>query len=308
MKRRVGALFAIGAAVTLSASPVAAQAFTAPQGLGSFTLAWQYIDNTGHRLSDGYLIARGQSVTTSLLFEGDYAITDRFSATAGIPYVFARYTGALPPPSGLPLDACKCWHSSFQDFSLTGRYRFGNETWAVTPHLGFVQPSHRYRYRGEANVGRRLREAGLGVDAGWRLSGALHNMSLQTGYTYSIVEKAIRDISVDRSNAYFDAGYALTNRIYIHGLASWQRTHGGLQVGSITGHPFPFPGQLNTPERRAEGDRLISVQYLHAGGGLAYSAGPVDFFVAVEKYIRGKNTHNGQAYTIGSTWYFDLSK
>jgi len=41
---------------------------------------------------------------------------------------------------------------------------------------------------------------------------------------------------------------------------------------------------------------------------VAYSLGRADIFVAVEKYISGKNTHNGQAYTIGSTWYFDRSR
>jgi hypothetical protein len=30
-----------------------AQAFTPPQGVGGVTLAWQYIDNLGHRFTDG---------------------------------------------------------------------------------------------------------------------------------------------------------------------------------------------------------------------------------------------------------------
>jgi hypothetical protein len=41
---------------------------------------------------------------------------------------------------------------------------------------------------------------------------------------------------------------------------------------------------------------------------MAYSLGRGDIFVSIEKYVSGKNTHNGQAYTIGSTWYFDRSK
>jgi hypothetical protein len=65
---------------------------------------------------------------------------------------------------------------------------------------------------------------------------------------------------------------------------------------------------LNTPQRFAQRDRLLSTQYWHAGGGVSYSLGSIDLFVAVTKYVSGKNTHNGQAYTIGSTWYFDRSR
>ena len=135
MNLKLRFLFATAAAAVFASapSPAPAQAFTLPQGVGAVTLFWQYIDNTGHRLSDGYLRVAGQSATTSVDFELDYGITDRLSATFGIPYVFAKYTGSLPPPSGLPVDSCKCWHSSFQDFTLAARYNFGNDPWAATP-------------------------------------------------------------------------------------------------------------------------------------------------------------------------------
>jgi hypothetical protein len=308
MKRPLGTLFAIAAAMTVPSSRVAAQAFTAPQGLGSVTVAWQYVDNTGHRFSDGFLVKRGQSVTMSAFFEADYGVTDRLSATVGIPYVLAKYTGTLPPFSGLPVDACACWHSSFQDISLAARYRFGNDTQAITPVVRYVHPSHNYRYAGEAVVGRRLDETQVGIYAGMKLHGFLSKASVQTGYTYAFVEKPIPDISINRSNGFFDIGYALTSRLYVHGVGMWQETHGGLRIGSPTGNPFFPPGELAPPELFAQRDRLLSTQYWHAGGGAAYSLGRADIFVSIEKYVSGKNTHNGQAYTIGSTWYFDRSK
>ena len=308
MKRRLLALLAIAAASALSPSRIAAQAFTAPAGIGEITLGWQYVDNTGHRFSDGYLLARGQSVTMAAFFEVDYGITDRLSASAGIPYVFAKYTGAMPPPSGLPVDACACWHSSFQDLSLGARYRFGDDTWAVTPLARYVHPSHSYRYQGEAVVGRNLQEAQVGVDAGVRLHGLLRKANLQTGYEYSFVERPIRNLSINRSNAFFEIGYALTDRLYLRGTADWQETHGGLRIGSPTGNPFFPPGELAPPELFVQRDRLLSTQYWHAGGGVTYSTGPVDVFLSITKYVTGRNTHNGQAYTVGSTWYFDRSK
>jgi hypothetical protein len=32
----------------------------------------------------------------------------------------------------------------------------------------------------------------------------------------------------------------------------------------------------------------------------------VDLFFAYTKYVSGTDTHNGQAYTVGTSWYFDL--
>ena len=306
-KRRLLSATAIVAVLASAPSPLAAQTFTLPQGVGAVTLAWQYVDNTGHRLSDGYLRVAGQSVTTSVDLELEYGVTDRLSATFGVPYVFAKYTGSLPPPSQLSLDACRCWHSSLQDFTLAARYRFGDDPWAATPVVRYIRPSHDYNYVGEAAVGKDLEEVQVGLSASVRLVGLLPKASVQAGYTYSFVEK-VADISINRSNGFVGLGYALTHRLYVQASGTWQRTHGGLRFGSVTGDPFFPPGEFNTPARIAQRDRIGRSNYWHVGGGLSYSAGPVDVFAAYSKYVSGTDTHNGQAYTVGTTWYFDLSK
>jgi hypothetical protein len=308
MGLRFASALVIAAAFAAMPPRLEAQAFTAPEGIGSITIAWQVIDNTGHRFTDGFLLAAGQSKSVSLLAELDYGVTDRLSATVGIPFVFAKYTGALPPPSRLPVDACQCWHSGFQDFSLAARYRFGRAAWGITPHIRYVRPSHDYPYEGEAVVGRNLREIQVGLTAGLRLEDLLPRASVQAGYTYSFVERPLAEISIDRSNGFLDFGYALSQRLFARAAGAWQRTHGGLLVGSPTGNPFPLPGQLNTPVRFAQRDRLISTQYWQAGGGVSYSVGDLDLFFSVMKYVWGRNAHNGQLYTLGSTWHFDLSK
>jgi len=81
-----------------------------------------------------------------------------------------------------------------------------------------------------------------------------------------------------------------------------------VRAGSLTGNPFPFPGELNTPARLAERDRILRVKYWQAGAGASYSAGPVDLFVLITKYVWGRDAHNGGACTIGSTWYFDTHR
>ena len=246
-------------------------------------------------------------MSQSILLDAEYALTDRLSVSAGIPYVSVKYTGSLPPPSGAARDACQCWNSGLQDFSFGVRHRFGNGSWAVTPLARYGQPSHDYPYQGEAALGRSLTEFQLGVATGVRLGGWASRANLQASYTYAFVEQALDEISVNRSNAFGEIGYVAHRRLYLRVGALWQRTHGGLRFGSDTGVPFPRPGEYNTPERLAAGDQLRRVNYWHVAGGLAFDAGPVDVFASYVRYVGGTDTHAGQAFTVGTTWYFDTS-
>jgi hypothetical protein len=309
VNRQAGFLLAaaVVAAPVFLPSKVFGQAFTLPQGVGAVTLGWQYVDNTGHRLSDGFLRRAGQSVTQAVLFEAEYGVTDRLSASFGIPYVWAKYTGGLPPRSGLPVDSCKCWHSGWQDFAVTARYRLGTDAIAFTPHASYVFPSHDYRFRGEAVLGRSLQEFQIGASAGARLPGFLSKGSLQASYTYAFVEKPI-DIDINRNTLFFDVGYAPTRRLYARVGANWQNTPNGLRTGSVTGRPFFLPGEYNTPERRQQADRLGRVKFWQVSGGLSYDVGPADVFASVSSYVWGRDAHDGEVYTVGATWYFDFRK
>jgi hypothetical protein len=297
---------AIACVLALGHAPAAAQAFTLPQGVGTVTLGWQYLDNTGHRMSDGYLLEHGQSVTTGIFVEAEYGFTDRLAASLGLAYVFAKYTDPDGPPPPIPyrdVDACHCWNSSFQDLALTARYRLGDDPWAVTPLVRLVEPSHDYNYQGEAVVGFDRREYAVGVNASLRLAGFLPKAILQTGYTYSFVERFL-GIPNDRSNGLVEIGYAVTRRLYVRATGQWQVTHGGLRLGSVTGNPFPLPGEVDAPELVAEHDRLLRDNYWRVGGGLSYSIGVVDVFAGFSKYVSGTDTHDVQAYTLGLTYYF----
>jgi hypothetical protein len=284
-------------AVLLPAS-AAAQAFTPPRRVGSVTVGWQWIDNTGHIVSDGTFFPRGQSVTSSVLAELDYGITERLAATVAIPFVFAKYTGQLPPFSGLERDACRCWQQSFQDFSIAGRYRLGDDFWALTPQVRVVVPSHDYPYRGEAVVGPNVKQVQFGLSGAWRLAPALPKGTIQGSYTFTVAEK-VEGHRPNRSNVFTSFGYALTRSLYLHGGALFQKSHGGLTAFELGVAP---------PEERAQGDRLLKSRYWHLTGGVSYSAGFADLFFSVQPYVWGRDTHDGIAYTVGSTWYVDFSR
>jgi hypothetical protein len=307
MKTSRRLLTAAAIAAASAPAPAAAQAFTVPRHVGAVALAWQYIDNTGHRLTDGYYRKAGDSVTTSVLAEVEYGVTERLSASIGIPYVWARYTGAQPPPSGLDVDKCGCWHSSFADFGFGVRYRFGGSTWAVTPLVRYGQPSHDYAYRGEAVVGRNVRELQVGLAAGVKLGGFLSKATAQATYGYSFVESPLEKVSMDKSTLVLDLGYAATSRLYVRALGTGLYTHGGLRVGSVTGNPFPLPGEFAPvgSDQWQQRDRLGATRYWQIGGGLAYSVGSFDLFASYTKYVWGRDAHNGQVFNLGTTWYFE---
>jgi hypothetical protein len=310
--RRVLLSVAIAGALASVPLPLTAQAYTLPPGVGAITLALQYYDDTGRRFTDGSRLSVGQTETFTIFFEADYGITNRFAVTLGLPFIFARYKDGPPPPPipYVPADSCHCWNSSFQDFAFAARYRFFDDPWAVTPHVRYIRPSHDYNYQGEAVVGFDRWEWQLGLGVGVRLLGFLPRATVQAGYTYAFVEQFL-GIPNDRSNGSIQLGYDVTRRLNIHATGVWQESHGGLRFGSPSGVPFYPPGEmaiLDTPERLQEFHRLFRNDYWQVGGGVSYSIGTFDVFASFAKYVWGTDTHDGQAYTVGATWYFGGTK
>ncbi len=301
------------AAVTLLAfgRAAAGQAWVPPAGLGSVNLTYQTIDNAGHRETDGTQIDDGKSTNIGLAVEIEYALTDRLSISGGVPYVFSKYVGphAPPPPiPDLPIDSCRCWHSGWQDFAFTARYNLFNGAFGLTPSISVGVPSHDYDFRGEATLGSDLKELRLGVDAGQRLGAISPKLSVQARYSYAVVERAL-DIRHNRSTVAGEAGYVVTRRLSARGFVSWQHTHGGLRFGSHTpGAALPWPGEVDTPERLFQHDRLLKDNNWRAGAGVAYSLPQFDVFGSYVDYVAGTDSHAGHVFTVGVSWPFEVDR
>jgi hypothetical protein len=110
----------------------------------------------------------------------------------------------------------------------------------------------------------------------------------------------------NRSNAGFEGAYLIKKRLALRGYSTWQRTHGGLRLGSIPPATLVFPGEVDTPELLAQHDRLLRDNNWRAGGGLAYSFDRMDIFAAYLAYISGADTHAGGALTVGFSVPFHL--
>jgi hypothetical protein len=291
----------------LMAAPSArAQAWAPPAETGSVTIVFQSIANTGHVLTDGSTIPAGKSRNHAIYFEADYAVTDRISVTAGIPFVFAKYLGPRPPagvpepPMVRPVDACYCWHMGWQDFNLVGRFNLLNGAVGLTPSVFAGQPSHDYEYVGEAVVGRRLRELGVAADVGVRLDAISPRLAVQGRYAYTWVEQVL-GIPNDRSNLSTDLLFLATDRLSVRASVQRQITHGGLRAGTEgptlpDGYPW---GEITTAEQFREHDRLLRDNYWRLGGGMTFSWPRVDVFASYLGFMGGSDTHAGRAFTIG---------
>jgi hypothetical protein len=291
-----------------TAQNAGAQAWVLPKGTGTISVMHQRLDNTAHRRIEGYLDEVGQSINMALYIQGEYAFTDRLSVSAGIPYVFAKSTARNPPRDPIirwPWDACHCWQSDWQDFGFTARYNVFNGVFALTPSVSYGVPSHDYEFRGESVVGRDLKEVQFSVDVGRRLDAISENLSVQGRYSYAVVEEPI-DIPDNRSNARWEAAYQVTRKLSTYGFVSWQHTHGGLSFGSPQeGAAFAWPGDVNTPERVAQHDRLMRDNYWHTGGGASYGFQHFDVFGSYTAYVAGTDTHAGRALTAGISFPFE---
>jgi hypothetical protein len=287
-----------------------AQAWVAPAGVGAITISAQNLDYTGHRVTDGTFYEVGRSVHNRVDVDVDYAISDRLSVTFGIPFVFAKYTDPNPLPPFvpfLPVDECRCWQNGFQDFAFTARYNLFNDAFALTPSVAVGVPSHEYNFQGEAALGQRLRELRLGVDVGHRLDAISPRLSVQWAYSYAFVEQTI-DVPNDRSNAAIEGAFLIRRRVVASVTLAWQRVHGGLRLGSPSGDPFLPPGDINTPERVYEHDRLLRDNNFRLGFGVAFSTPKVDVYASYLELLRGTDTHGGRAITAGVSWPFEIAR
>lgn len=297
------AAVAIGAVIT-SERPAAAQAWAPRAGQGEVTFVTQMIDHVGRVNGDTRVECCG-TTNVAIAAEVDYGLTGRWSVSANLPYVFAKYRGDRPSHEAafLPypeVDSCHCVHGGVQDLGLGVHYNALRlrRSFSLMTSATIGEPTHNYEYAGEAVIGFSLTELGLSADASQRLDFIAPGLSVDGHYGYTIVERAL-DISHNRSNARLLTDYVFPGRVGGHLILSWQRTHGGLR----------FPGDVEPyPERYPEFHRLLRDNYFQAGAGASYTWGDWDLSLAFLRTVSGTNTHDVHVYTATAGRSFRLRR
>lgn len=261
---------AIGSLLLLTSSVNAAEA-ESRKGTGQIVLTYQY------NLTDGFESDIGElpigSIDTHVMnFEVQYALTDRLTVIAGIPYVSKRYNNGPLPHDPLLLDPPRpyvenvdtgSWNTGFQDLNFGAKYWAKEGTFSIAPFFFLGVPSSEYPFFGNAAIGQQLTRLQVGSSFMWYPG--LSNGYLRADISYVFVEETL-DVSVNhwilRAEGGYQFGPRLTGRLF-----------GLLKKGSGLAVPtdYPgFPGQLND-ELWYQHDRMLKHNYFNIGIGLDWA-------------------------------------
>ena len=291
-------------------SSAGAQAWLPPQGEGWISFGYGNVFTTKHYLGvidpgefDGGHI-RGQALGLQL----GYAVTDQFTLSAGIPFVFNRYY-CVPPYSQ---ETCTAhpfsnaddgsYHATFQDFRLNVAYQLFTGEISVAPFATAVIPSHDYVYFAHAAPGKDLHQYLLGFSAGARTDRVLPGSYIQTYYDYAFVEPVL-GINLNRSDFGIEVGYFLsflTPSLGVRFLGTGFYTHGGLAFHS----PLDL---FLLPDGNAlflHHDQIGKQRSVMLGGGFSYLlTGSTEVYVTYMRSVYGRDMLKiDQGLSFGFSW------
>lgn len=294
--RLAAATLALG---LLAAIPVSAQAWTPPKGEGFLTLTLQSIDADKHLGSSGQRDDIGHTEGRALVIDGDFGITEKLAVTASLAHVGGRYTaGGHDDPHGNtahhgPGDDGR-WQDAWQDARVSLRFMQPTGSWVLTPAVAVVLPLTDYPVIGHANVGRGLNELQLELNAGRLLNLSERPRAyVQGAFRYTLTEK-VNDLRANRSNLFVELGYLASRKLTLRAFGDWQDSHGGYELPQDINHEtFDFH------------DRLAAARWIRFGVGASVPVSrEVSVFASVGHTFEGENTHDGTAFSIGTSWGF----
>jgi hypothetical protein len=267
-----------------------AQAWLPDRGTLGTSFVHNDIENNDHFLPDGDEIDVGHTRSFSDSLTVAYSPSDRWLLSVGVPYVRSRYHGDHPH-AGTHIDD-GTYRGTFTDLRAELHYQALEEPFAFAPYVALVVPMHDYPTLGHAAPGRHVGERWIGFFVGKSLDRWIPRTYIQGRYSFAFVQK-VADVSHNRSNAELEIGYFLNSRWSVRALASWQRTHGGIDV------PVP-PTNRYYPYH----DRLAAERYFQAGGGVAFGwSENSSVYLLYKTALSGANGHRlNNGFTLGFSY------
>jgi hypothetical protein len=278
------------------ASTVSAQAWLPPKGEAALSLGYNRMWATEHIDYQGHGNNPGDMIWNNIGLDLSYGVSDRFAVRIGIPFVISKYDGPNPHQTlaGVTAEDDGRYHSRFQDVTTELRYRVPAGSFAVTPFVGLIVPTHSYPSYGHGSAGRDLVEGRFGLTAGRLLDPLLPDAYLQVRYAYGVPEKVL-GISHNSSNLGIDLGYLLGSSLTLRAIGSWQKTHGGWNA------PVDFPARTN-PDFLHH-DQIQKTSYFRLGGAIAYSiTGSIDVVAFGYSTISARSDINMSSLGIAFTY------
>jgi hypothetical protein len=300
-----------------------APAYGQKSGDGSIRLEHQFI-RTGTFFSKDQEFDYWTTDTQVMVLSGDYAINNRWTAFASLPYVRKRFNSEVPW-GGDPHDpSASYWvdydppnkdfwddgdyHGGLQDFSAGISYRIDRGPFTLHPYVSFGVPATDYPFFAKAAIGANLWTIPVGTSisfvpyfSDWHFAGDI-------AYVFS--EKPLGK-NVDYWLAHLSAGYWFEANLSVNAFFSLKYARKGVSLLSSefvvedASSPPVYPDDYGTREWYNH-DRLIKHRNLNYGIG-------VDYFISPEWKISGSGYRSiwteesnevDFAFTLGITRFF----
>ena len=263
LSRRRAVLAVSGLALSASISHVQAE-----QGDGSFRLEYQFV-KTGEFDSSIGDIDIGETDAHVFMFSGSYALTDRWTLSASLPWIKKRHQGAVPHNPGLDLtefpEADQSiidngdFHSDWQDLYIGASFAaVRGDRWTVSPYLSVGLPTNDYPFYGHAAVGRNLWHIPVGANI--RFQPYFSDFAFGADAAYVFTERSL-GVDVSHWLVNLNLSYHLTNRLAPHVFLIIKRTTGGLKF------PDDFDVTALNDENWYFHDRTIKHNFINGGVG-----------------------------------------
>jgi len=289
------------------------------RGDASIRMEYQFI-RTGTFYSQDQEFDYWTTDTQVLLLSGDYAINDRWTLFASLPYVRKKFVsevdwggdphdpnapywiGFVPPDTRFWDDGS--YHGDFQDFSVGASYRVVKDNWTLNPYISYGVPASDYPFYAKAAIGRNLWTVPVGLSFGFVPYFSDWHFDGNVAYVFS--EKPLGR-NVNYWLFHLSAGYWFRANLSVNAFLSRKETNGVSLLDPIfvDGDPLNYPDDYDT-EAWWHHDRLVGSRSMNLGVG-------VEYFLSSEWKISGTafqsvwNDESNEidfAFTLGVTRYY----
>jgi len=318
---RSGALVLLGL-IGLTINPAFAQG--QKKGDSSIRLEYQYIQ-TGSFYSHGQEFNYWTTDSQVAMISGDYAINDRWTVFAALPYVSKRFVSEVDwggdphnpndpywvdfvPPDKRFWDDGE-YHSDFQDFSIGISYLVEKGPWTFNPYISYGVPASDYPFFAKAAIGLNLWTLPVGTTISYVPYFSDWHFDGNVAYVFS--EEPL-GINVDYWLVHLSAGYWFKPNLSVDAFLSLKYVRDGVSLfhpefvnPNATNDPPIYPDDWDT-EQWWHHDRMIRNRNLNFGIGF-------DYFFNPEWKVSGSGFQSiwtdetnevDFAFTLGVTRYF----
>jgi len=263
--------------------------------------------------------------TQVALLSGDYAIDDRWTVFAALPFVRKRFNSEVAwggdphnpndswwidfvPPDKRVWDVDGVYHDALQDFSIGVSYRVAKGPWTLHPYISYGVPASDYPFYAKSAVGLNLWTVPVGTAisfvpyfSDWHFDG-------NVAYVFS--EKPL-GVNVDYWLVHLSAGYWFKANLSVNAFLSLKYVRDGISllspdfINENATLPPVYPDDWDT-ETWWHHDRLIGNRNLNFGLGIDYFFSP-EWKMSGSAYQSVWTEESNEvdfAFTLGITRFF----